>query len=73
MNKALGSIEGQTLMGGPCREKVQTVVSSHINFHEREAAGWSYLSRAFERMAPTTLEEVALYEILSRARRETRY
>ena len=60
-------------LGGPCREKAQTIVARQVETHQRELAGWNYLQLAMAKEPPDAAEEAALWEILSRARRETRY
>jgi hypothetical protein len=52
------------------REKAQTIVSGLVKNHERELAGWNYLQLVMAKTPPDTLEEIALYEILTRARRD---
>ena len=59
--------------GGPCREKAQSIVAGRVRFHERELAGWNYLQMVMAKEPPDIDEEAALWEILGRAIRETRY
>lgn len=52
------------------RESAQTIVKGQLQVHERAAAAWRWLDAAMEIHKPTTEEESALWDLLSRARRE---
>lgn len=55
------------------RESAQTIAKNQMKLHEREASAWRWLDAAMEVHKPTTEEEAALWDVLGRARRETRY
>lgn len=65
----LDRIESQEA-GGPCRESVTSIVSRQVEQLTRELAGWRYLQVAMEHLPTDRPQEEALYEILTRARRE---
>ena len=72
MNQKHPQCENDLNYAGPARDKAQTVVNDLVTLHERELAGWNWLQLAMAKEPPDAQEEAALYEILSRARREFR-
>jgi hypothetical protein len=52
------------------RESAQSIVRSEMNKHEKEAAAWRWLDAAMVAHSPTKEEEVALWDLFCRARRE---
>ena len=71
MNRKEKVIGEQAL--NPLRDKVQAIVNDVVKMHQRELSGWVWLQIAMVKVVPDAEEESALYEILSRARREFRY
>lgn len=58
------------LLGGPCREKTQTIVNLMVNRHESQLAAWRYLQTVLEVNPPTEPEEAALWELVSSMRHQ---
>jgi hypothetical protein len=52
------------------RESAQTIVASMVDRHSQELAGWAWLKTAMEKHPPSKHEETALWDIVTRARRE---
>jgi hypothetical protein len=67
---AQGLISGANILGGPSREKTQTIVDFMVGRHQGQLAAWSYLQRALEAMPPSEAEEASLWELVSSMRHQ---
>jgi hypothetical protein len=52
------------------REPAAAIARSQVELHSRELAGWHYIERAMKEVPPDGDEEEAVWNLLSRARRE---
>ena len=61
---------GNSILGGPAREKAQTIVENMAARHESQLLAWKWLKQAMKAIPPTDAEEAALWELVSRVRHE---